>query len=328
MQPDLSVITVTYNSELVISEFLATLDKIVEALHLSVETIITDNASGDRTQSILRDARQKHPALNVSILVNKNNIGLSKALNYMLDTCRGRRIMVCNPDIAFTQSIREMLTISEQRPKSVLVPELFHFNGAPQRETYRRFPTVLRIMSEYTTIGNSVPKLFDRIRKDYKYSDRRFRFPLDTLEQTSAVCMLLEKEVAKMFSPFYDPAYPVYWNDVDMSKRAEALGIQLAIVPATKIYHGLGQSGKKSHQEELAMLFYSSHGMMGYAKRWGMHPNLLRLILFIDGYPRIIEDLAKRILGRNTRRLGKAGRLASFKETTRTQILNFRCSLR
>lgn len=328
MQPDISVITVTYNSESVIWGFLATLEKVVNTLHLSVETILTDNASQDGTQRVLREACEKYPGLNVSALINKKNIGLSKALNYMIDLCKGKRILVCNPDIAFTESLQEMLKISEQRSESVLVPELVESNGMPQRAIYRRFPTVLRIISVYTDIGNSVPKLFDRIRKDYTYSERRFRFPVDALEQTSAVCMLLDATVAKMFSPFYDPAFPVYWNDVDMSKRAEMLGIQRVIVPATKIYHGLGQSGKKSSQEKLAMLFYSSYGMMGYAKRWGMHPNLLRLVLFLDSYPRIIKDLGKRIAGRNTRKLARAKGLRPFRETTRAHILNFRCSLR
>ena len=328
MQPDISVITVTYNSELVIPEFLATLDRIVHTLDFSVETILTDNASEDGTQGILRNASQKYPKLNISVLVNKKNVGLSQALNHMVELCRGNRILVCNPDIAFTESIREMLKISEQQSRYVLVPELLEVNGTPQREINRRFPTVLRVVSEYTTIGNSVPKLFDRIRKDYKYSDRRFRFPVDALEQISTVCMLLDPAVAKILSPLHDPAFPVYWNDVDMCKRAEVLGIQRVVVPAATIYHGLGQSVKKSNQEKLAMLFYSSYGMMGYARRWGMHPNLLRLVLFLDSYPRIIKDLAKRIVGRNTRKLAQRMMLKPFKETTRAHILNFRCSLR
>lgn len=327
LQPDISVLSVTYNSESVIPEFLATLDRVVNTLHLSVETILTDNGSEDETEGILRDASQKYPELNMSVVVNKKNIGLSQALNHMLDLCKGKRILVCNPDIAFTESIREMLKISELRSESILVPELLEANGEPQREINRRFPTVLRVVSEYTTIGHSVPKLFDRIRRDYKYSDRRFRLPVDALEQISTVCMLLDPAVARILSPLHDPAFPVYWNDVDMCKRAEVLGIQRVIVPAARVYHGLGRSVKKGSQEKLAMLFFSSHGMIGYAQRWGMHPYLLRLALFFDTYPRIMKDFAKRIVGRSTRKLAQGKVLKSFKETTRGHILNFRCSL-
>lgn len=119
----------------------------------------------------------------------------------MLELCRGKRILVCNPDIAVTESIQEMLQISDQQPKYVLVPELLEANSTPQREINRRFPTVLRVVSEYTTIGRSMPKLFDRIRKDYKYSDRRFRFPMDALEQISSVCMVLNLAIVKILSP-------------------------------------------------------------------------------------------------------------------------------
>ncbi len=328
MQPDISVIAVTYNSESVIETFLETLDTIVKTLSLSVETILTDNASIDRSQTIIRQAHQKFPRLNIVGMLNERNVGLSRALNGMLSLCRGERILICNPDIAFTESFREMLKISERHPELVLVPDLLESDGTSQRVIYRRFPTVLRIVSDLTAIGDSVPKLLDSIRTDYRYIGRRFRCPADSLEQTSAVCMLINRKVADMFHPFYDPAFPVFWNDVDMSRRAQMLGIGLAIVPSAKIYHNLGQSVKKSNPEKIAVLFYSSYGMIGYARRWGMYPNVLRFILFCDSFLRILQEVTKRMIGRKTRRLARTKGLSPFREITKTHLLAFRCSLR
>jgi len=328
VKPDISVIVVTYNSESVISTFLGTLNTVVESLDLSVETILTDNASRDRTQEIIRESCQKYSRLNMVTLFNEKNVGLSKALNQMIGLCKGERILVCNPDIAFTESIREMLRIAEQNPNLVLVPELLKSDGTPQRVIYRRFPTVIRIVSDFMAIGDIVPKLFDRIRKDYRYIGTRFRSPMDSLEHTSAVCMLVHTQVATMLSPFYDPVFPVYWNDVDMSKRAKKLNIPCAIVPDTKIYHGLGQSGNKSNPEKKAMLFYSSYGMIGYARRWDMYPNILRLILFFDSIVQILREIAKRLIGRETSRLARKKGLDSFQEATKAHLLAFRSSLR
>lgn len=328
MQPDISVIAVTYNSEPVIETFLETLDEMVRTLSLSVETILADNASQDGSQKIIRQVSPKYPRLNIVVVLNEKNVGLSKALNDIIGLCRGERVLICNPDITFNESFREMLKVSEQCPELVLVPELLESDGTPQRVIYRRFPTVLRIVSDFTAIGDSVPGLFDKIRKDYRYIGRGFKRPMDSLEQTAAVCMLIDRKVADMFHPFYDPAFPVFWNDVDMSKRAQMLGIRLAIVPGTKIYHGLGQSAKKSNPEKIAMLFYSSHGMIGYAKRWDMYPSMLRLILFSDSILRILREVIKRMIGRKTRRLARTRELSPFREMTKKHLLAFRCSLR
>ena len=328
MQPDISVISVTYNSESVIGTFLETLQRVVAKLNLSVETILTDNASRDRTQEILRDAHTKFSRLDITAIFNEKNVGLSQALNHMLRLCRGNRILICNPDIAFTESIQEMLKISEQRPALVLVPELLQSDGTVQAGLYRRFPTVLRIISDITAIGRSVPIVFDRVRKDYTYAGRKFGHPVDRLEHTSAICMLMNRETADMFSPFYDPAFPIYWNDVDMSKRAEVLGIQCAIVPVAKIYHSLGHSVKKTSPEKLAMFFYSSSGMIGYARRWSMHPNALRLVLFCDSFFKIVRDVANRLVGKRTRRLARTNEVTPFREATATHLLPLRCSLR
>lgn len=328
MKPDISVIVVTYNSESVIQRFLGTLNTVVQNLNLSVETILTDNASLDKTQEIIRNSYLEYPRLNMVGLFNEKNVGLSRALNQMIGDCKGERILVCNPDIAFTESIREMLRIAELNPNLVLVPELLKSDGTPQRVIYRRYPTVIRIVSDFMVIGDIVPKLFDRIRKDYRYIGTRFRSPLDSLEHTSAVCMLVHRRVATMLSPFYDPVFPVYWNDVDMSMRAKKLSIQCAIVPNTKIYHDRGQTGSKGSPEKKAMLFYSSHGMMGYARRWDMHPKTLQLILFLDSIVQILREVAKRAVGRETSRLARNKGLESFLEATKVHLLAFRSSLR
>jgi len=324
LKPEISIISVTYNSESVIQTFLETLQNVVEKLNLTVETILTDNASGDRTQDILRDAYRQFPNLGITAIFNEKNVGLSRALNHMLKLCRGNRILICNPDISFTESIQEMLKILEQRPTLVLVPELLQSDGTVQTGLYRRFPTLLRMISDITVI----PVLFDRVRKDYRYVGRQFRHPVDRLEHVSAICMLMNRETACRFSPFYDPVFPIYWNDVDMSKRAEILNIQCAIVPTAKIYHSLRHSVKSTSPEKLAMFAYSSSGMIGYARRWSMHPNALRLVLFCDVFVRIVREATSRLVGRKTRMLARTNKLTSFREASTTCILPFRCSLR
>jgi hypothetical protein len=67
--------------------------------------------------------------------------------------------------------------------------------------------------------------------------------------------------------------------------------------------------------------------MIGYAKRWDMFPNLLRLILFSDGILKIAREATKRIIGRKTRKPARTRGL-SFREMTKMHLLAFRGSLR
>ena len=323
--PYLSVITVTYNSEGVVRAFLDSLNTVMKTLGLDVETIITDNASQDGTAQILRDSN-KYSNLHIRLIFNRKNVGLSKAMNNALTLSKGKKILICNPDIVFTDSIGEMFKISEQIPDLILVPQLYAANGQLQQIIHRRFPTIISFLSEVTTLA--VPILSKMIVRNIRYVGRDYRRPLDTIEHMSAVCMLIDRRVVRELAPFYDPAFPVYWNDVDMSKRAANLGIKGAIVLGSGVYHELGHSVAKSDPDMIAMLRYSSHGVIGYAKRWHMHPNLIRGALFLDATIRIAREIPKRYLGRRTRLMQRARQLPPIRDAFRRYMLPFRCSLR
>jgi GT2 family glycosyltransferase len=326
--PDISVIVTTYNSAGVIEAFFESLARIIDKFHLSIETIITDNDSTDGTQAIIRKHLSNYPNLNITFLANKRNIGLSKALNNMIANAAGERILICNPDIVFTDDFHEMLVISRRFPRFALVPELLDSDGQIQRVVYKRFPTLLRLISDVTAIGSTLPVIFGKVRRDYRYVGRIFNRPIDAIEHTSAVCMLIHRDVVSLLVPFYDPIFPVYWNDVDMSKRAEQLGIPRVIVPGARIYHGLSHSIQTSNPERIAMLFFSSHGLIGYARRWGLNVGLLRIIMFWDGFLKILKVVGARAVGRQTRRLARSRSLDPITEEIRRSILSFRCSLR
>ena len=323
--PNVSIITVTYNSEGVIGAFLDSLSAVIKTLDLHAETIITDNASKDGTAKILVDSN-RYSNLHVRLVLNRKNLGLSKAMNDAITLSRGGKILICNPDIILTDSVGEMFKISEQNPDLILVPQLYEANGQLQQIIHRRFPSVISFVSEVTTL--TVPILSKMIVRNIRYVGREYRRPLDSIEHLSAVCMLVDRRAAEKLDPFYDPAFPVYWNDVDMSKRAANLGITGAIVPEARVYHELGHSVAKSDPEMIAMLRYSSLGVMGYARRWNMHPKLIRAALFLDATLRIAREIPKRYLGRETHKMRRQHRLPAIKDTVRRYILPFRCSLR
>jgi GT2 family glycosyltransferase len=329
----LSVIVVTYNSREDIQVFLESLSVLVGEIKL-LETRITDNASNDGTREYLLRAKSEFPELGINLRFNERNVGLSKALDNEILSSRGNHLLICNPDIRFTGSTLNLfrhIPIDSPATPTALVPELLNEDGTVQRKIYRRYPTLTRIICSATSIGSTISLFLPWILRDYLYEDHAFAGPVDGIEQASAVCLLIDSASALALDPFFDPQFPVLWNDVDMIMRAREHGIRFRIVPGAHVYHRLGRSvrrERRSNPERLYMLAYSSRGLIGFARRWKMHPNLLRVALFLDAVFRIAREIPMRYLGRKTHMMRRNDQPPPMKKMIRQYTLPFRCSLR
>ena len=280
---DLSVVVVTYNSRGEVAKCLESFSRIVLEFRLKVEVRIMDNNSTDGTREWLQQNAQMFPSLNLRLNLNKKNIGLSNAVNEELARCNSDMVLICNPDVVFTSGFIHLLNFSRQHPEFGVVPELRNLDGTVQRVTYRRFPTVTRILMDFTGLGIHFSRyIFSWVHDDYCYVDYKFNEPVDFLEQPGASFLLLHKDTAKKLSPFFDPQFPVLWNDVDMALRARLLGIRFVIMPGVKIYHELGHSMKSVNHSRGALLFFSQHGLIGFARKWNLHPRILQASIFLD----------------------------------------------
>lgn len=291
----LSILTVTYHSEQVLPGFLASFEKIRPLLP-DVELLVHDNT--------------------------ESNIGLSRAINQLLRKAKGEYVLICNPDIIFNNSITSLIQAGEQYPDSMLVPILLNRDGSEQRVIYRRLPTIARIFCDMTYFGNFLSRIFPGIGRDYLYKNQRPLFP----EQVGSVCLLVQSTTVKKLGVFYNEQFPVFWNDVDLCERAKQSGVKIQIVATATVHHHLAHSSEKSDKEMLMMLFYSENGMIGYARKWKHHPNILRLIYFLDTVFLISMKPFGRLRRRN-RLDPKRDRVQGLKFATRLWILRFRCTL-
>jgi GT2 family glycosyltransferase len=281
----LIIVTVTYNSRGEIEGFLHSLIKIAPRLELEgiiFETRIVDNNSSDGTAQFLSSLNSTFLSrLNIKLTLNPQNIGLSKAINRELDNSRGDLVLLCNPDILFTLDAIQLIGVSNKFPGYGIVPELCNMDGTIQRVSYRRFPTIARITFDFTVAGNLFSRFLPWIKNDYCYKTHRFRSP-DYVEQPGGVFLLMHLSDTRRISPFFDPAFPVLWNDVDMALRAKELGIKFLIAPDAKIFHVHAHSLKKTDKTLISKLFYSHLGLIGFATKWKLHPRILQAILFSD----------------------------------------------
>jgi hypothetical protein len=108
---NLAIVIVTYNSEDVISGLLSDLFRINQ----NGPVIVIDNASSDRTVSIIRS---HYPQ--VVVLQNSQNVGYGKAVNQGVEICHTRYILILNPDIRIPASmvIHEMVDFLDSMPSA------------------------------------------------------------------------------------------------------------------------------------------------------------------------------------------------------------------
>ena len=323
----ISIITVTYNSRPEIERFLLSLAEMLKEFPLQAETRIWDNASSDGTREYLQSVEESLGPLRMKLNFSVQNVGLSKALNSEIARSEGDWVLLCNPDVEFSSDVPKLFEFGLAHPDYGIIPDMENPNGTRQRSTHRRFPSFARIFIEYTSLGVYFSRLIPFIRDDYKYSHREFARPT-MIEQPGGSFLLLNRTTLRELSDqgmFLDERFPVFWNDVDMAMRARSKSVKFVIVPEVVIKHGFGHSVKKINREMLLTLFFGSHGMIGFASKWGMHPRTIQIMLFLDS----IFAVSLGILSPFVRHAAHDANFDAGRSATvlRWRIMKFWCSL-
>ena len=90
---DISIVTVTYNSEKIIRNFLvqSELEKFNDK-----KIIIVDNSSDDKTINVINDIGKKY-----KIIHNMQNFGYGKGVNIGMSAVKSKYCLIVNPDLIF-----------------------------------------------------------------------------------------------------------------------------------------------------------------------------------------------------------------------------------
>src|SRR5258706_8160183 len=87
----ISIVVVTHNSAKLIGNCLESLFR--ECAAIPVETFVVDSASRDGTIALVRS---RFPQ--VDVLISPDNIGFAAGNNRAIPDCRGRYVLLLNPD--------------------------------------------------------------------------------------------------------------------------------------------------------------------------------------------------------------------------------------
>jgi len=237
MKPELSVIIVNYNVAYFLEQCLNSCLK--AAQHTSVEILVIDNNSVDGSEEMMKD---KFPT--IPYIMNKENLGFSRANNQGMRIAQGEYVLLLNPDTVVEEmTFRSTVDFMNAHPDAGgLGVRMLDGRGKFLPESKRGLPTPS--VAFYKIFGLST--LFPKSKVFGKYHlGYLSEFETHEVEILSGAFMLMRKSVLDKIG-LLDEAFFMYGEDIDLSYRIVQSGFKNYYFPGTRIIHYKGESTKKS----------------------------------------------------------------------------------
>ena len=226
-QGNLGIVTVTYNSERVLPEFLAALEK---QKYASYRLYIVDNNSGDASVKII----MQRPDERIVLIQNSKNYGYAEGANIGIrraidDACD--KILLVNNDTEFEANFLTTI-VAHSVAHDIVVPKIYFYGSNRIWFGGGHF----RVWSGYGLIHEREGE------RDIGQTDKA-RY----IGAASGCCLLVDARVFKEIGLF-DEQYFAYHEDVDFLLRAKRAGIRVWFAPDAHLYHKVSSltGGNKS----------------------------------------------------------------------------------
>lgn len=268
MSQSVDIIIVNWNAgdqlQDVISSICAHHDNLVKTV------VIVDNASTDASLSRLETATNKFP-FTLKIVRNGKNLGFGAACNQGAEFCTSNFLLFLNPDTRlFAGSLSRPIEFM-QKPSServgVLGVQLLDESGRVSRSC-TRFPTIGIFLAQ--AIG------INRLQPFTRMSLQMADWAHDTSRQVDHVIGAFYLIRTRLFHKLdgFDERFFVYFEDLDLSLRASAMGYASLYFADSQAFHS---GGGTSRQVKAHRLFYSLRSRLLYGfkhfprwQAWGL----------------------------------------------------------
>jgi len=252
---DVTIAVVSYNTKDMLADCLRSL--LSSPPLVTYELRVIDNGSTDGTAAMLAS---DFP--DVGLLSNAGNVGFAGAANQAWRQSLAKYLLVVNADTVFEENCVEALVeFADHHPEAAAVgPLVLNPDGSVQASA-RRFPSFLE-GTMHALLGVIAPE--NRFSRRYKMADwdRQSEREVDWL---SGAAVLLRREIGEKIG-FFDDAYFMYVEDMDLCYRLRDAGYKVYFCPEARITHHIGQS---SQQQSNRMIIAHERSMMRfYRKRY------------------------------------------------------------
>jgi len=265
---ELSIIIVSFNTAQITQACVRSIIKSLTNTSITFEIIIIDNASNDKTITLLNQVDSSC----IKIIQNKTNNGFAKANNQGVSFATGTYILLLNSDtIILDNAIGKLLDQYKKNPSiHFLGPKLLNNDLSPQASAapFYSLPVILGALflrGDYWGLTRSSPTQF--VKTDW----------------VSGACVLTTKENYQKLNGFDENIF-MYMDEVDLLYRANKLHLYTYYYPEAKVIH-LGSGSSKGRTEPILQVykgfiyFYNKHH--GLTEQY-LLKNMLKLKAYIS----------------------------------------------
>jgi len=283
---DISVVIVNYNVKYFLDQCLASVQKATEGLN--AEVFVVDNNSVDGS---CRMIQEKYP--DVKLIINKENVGFSKANNQAIRIAVGKYVLLLNPDtVVDSDTFKKVIKFMDEHPDAgALGVQMVDGKGKFLPESKRSLPTPLVAFYKISGLSALFPhsNIFGKYHLGFLDKNETHK-----VEILSGAFMLLRKETLEK-SGLLDESFFMYGEDIDLSYRITCAGYNNYYYHETKIIHYKGESTKK-HSINYVFMFYNA--MIIFAKKHFSKKNarIFTFIVNIAIYLRAFAALTNRFI--------------------------------
>lgn len=221
----------------------------------AMETIVIDNASNDGSAEMVRaDFPQ------VKLIANTCNAGYAAANNVGIAHSAREYVLLLNPDTEFFDNSLEIgARIMELRADvGVLAAKLVDATTGTTQRSVRAFPRPIAVLADIFRVSFLMPA-----RTEYR--QRSFDYEKESEIEQPMGTFLLFRRAALGNSPYFDEAFPIFFNDVDLLWRVKKTGWKILYSPEVCVRHYGGASTK---QVRKAMIWESHRSLIRYMRKW------------------------------------------------------------
>jgi len=220
------------------------------------EVVVVDNASSDRSA---RMVQEEFP--DAILIANEENLYYAAGNNQAIDRAQGDFIALLNPDVILPPDGLEALCrfLESHEDAAAVAPRLILPDGSVQRSV-RGFPGPFEVICEATLLSRLIPhnRTFARYwLPDFGYDEVR------AVAQPMASCLVFRGSVLRDLGGL-DPAFPMFFNDVDLCLRAHQAGWRVYFSPEVDVQHHHGAS---TSQVRRSMVLASNRGLLRYLRK-------------------------------------------------------------
>ncbi|GAB4160389.1 MAG: glycosyltransferase family 2 protein [Planctomycetota bacterium] len=236
---DLSVAIVNYRSLPLLSRCLETFARASKGL--ATELFVLENGTGEDIEPVVLGL-----VPGARVIVREESTWFSRAVNEALARAQGRHVAILNPDTLLGEGSLAALVrhLDEHEDVGIVGPRVWDDEARTSlQRSFRRFPDLrTAFCHRYSLLARLWPS--NPWTRAYLRSDLAPDEAIDT-DWVSGCCLVVRGDLFRRLGGL-DSDYPMFCEDVDLCRRAGALGYRVVYEPSAEIVHLIGGSRRRA----------------------------------------------------------------------------------